>query len=86
MADSSLDKSLDKPPPAPKLGRGLSKQYSIYPRKPSLKTLLGTLTAAIDVVKFLYSNDFTRSVGRDIIFFGGSVVIIKMVVSAMQEE
>lgn len=60
MADSSLDKSVDKPPPAPKLGRGLSRQYSIYPRKPSLKTLLGTLTAAIDVVKFLYTNDFTR--------------------------
>ena len=37
---------------------------------------------------WFFKNTFLidRSVGRDIIFFGGSVVIIRMIVSAMKEE
>ena len=44
----------------PSFGRGLSRQYSLYPSRPSLKSWRGVLTVAIDTVKFLYTNDFTR--------------------------
>lgn len=63
MADSEGSPSAGTktpPPPPPKLGRGLSKQYSIYPRKLSLNTIRGAVTGAIDIIKFLYTNDFTR--------------------------
>lgn len=49
-------------PPRPKFGRGLSRRYSLYPSKSSLGTVRGALTAAIDIVKFLYTNEFTRFV------------------------
>ena len=39
-----------------------------------------------NVFGFLKTFLIDRSVGRDIIFFGGSVVIIRMIVSAMKEE
>lgn len=60
MAEGTVAQVSEAPRPA--FGRGLSRQYSIYPSKPSLKTLRGALTAAIDVIKFLYTNEFTRSV------------------------
>jgi hypothetical protein len=71
---------------APRLGRGLSRQYSLYPRKPSLGSIKGLVTRAIDVVKFLYTNEFTRSIGRDVLFFGGSVLLIRMLASSLKDE
>lgn len=70
----------------PSFGRGLSRQYSLYPSKPSLKSWRGVLTVAIDTVKFLYTNDFTRGIGRDILFYGGSIIVIRLLVSALQED
>ena len=58
----SEEKAAEATPEAskPRFGRGLSRQYSLYPSKPSVTTVKGLFVAAVDVVKFLYTNDFTR--------------------------
>ena len=44
------------------LGRGLSRQYSLYPQKPSLKSIRGIFGFAFDTIKLLYTNEITRCV------------------------
>lgn len=60
MAEVAQSVSTAEEVPRPSFGRGLSRQYSLYPSKPPLKSWRGALTAVLDTVKFLYTNDFTR--------------------------
>ena len=54
------DHKMEEPAERPRFGRGLSRQYSLYPRTAPISTVKGAVTAAVDMIKFLYGNDFTR--------------------------
>jgi hypothetical protein len=43
------------------------------------------LARAWEVVKMLYENDVTRSIGRDLVFFAGAVVVVRFLVVALDE-
>lgn len=43
------------------------------------------LSRAWEVAKMLYQNEVTRSIGRDLIFFAGAVVVIRFLVVALEE-
>ncbi|KAL5516265.1 hypothetical protein EMCRGX_G001551 [Ephydatia muelleri] len=59
-----------------KMDRQLSEDVSMKER----------LKRGWDLLRILYRNEFTRGLGRDLLFFGGSIFVIKTIISGLSEE